>query len=95
MKISPKEFTKIAKLARLEFSETEATSLKGSLDTFVQYLDKLKDLDTQDIEPMMRVDEKVQALREDQVAEGLTSQEALQNAPQASQGHFSIPKVVR
>ena len=95
MNITSEEFKKISHLARLEFSDSEAESMKKSLGDFVGYLDRLKNLNTDDIKPMMRVDESLKKLREDTIKKGLTQDKALKNAPSSSLGHFSIPKIVK
>jgi len=95
MRISSEEFKKISHLARLEFSSEEEESLKASLGDFVGYLDKIKNLNTKNIKPMMRVDENLKELRTDSVKKGLKQKEALKNAPESSLGHFTIPKIVK
>ena len=73
----------------------EEESMKKSLGEFVRYLDKLKALNTENIKPMMRVDENLKELRSDTIVPGLAQKEALKNAPETDQGHFSIPKIVK
>ncbi len=95
MEISKEEFQKIAKLARLNLSEQESEEIRTSMENFVEYLDKLKDIDTEGVEPMMRVDESEKPLRSDVPGETLSAEQAFKNAPSKQSGHFSIPKTVK
>ena len=95
MAITKEQIQGLAKLSRLEFSEEEQEDLIGDLNEIVNYMEKLKELDLENVEPMMRVDESLRPMREDDPKSGLTKEQAFQNAPSINLDHFSIPKTVK
>lgn len=94
MRVEKQEIEKLAKLARLEFSPEEIEKLQGSLGDLVGYLDTLKQLDLDGVEPMTAVDDSPRPLRPDVRADMLPKDKALANAPEVNLEHFSIPKVI-
>jgi aspartyl-tRNA(Asn)/glutamyl-tRNA(Gln) amidotransferase subunit C len=94
MRVEKQEIEKLAKLARLEFSPEEIEKLQGSLGSLVEYLDLLKQMKLDDVEPMTAVDDTPRPLRPDVQAEMLPKEKALANAPEVNLEHFSIPKVI-
>lgn len=94
MHVEKQEILKLAKLARLEFTDAEIENLADSLGSLVEYLDKLKALNLDDVEPMTAVDDAPRALRPDVLGGMLPKDKALANAPEVNLGHFSVPKVI-
>jgi aspartyl-tRNA(Asn)/glutamyl-tRNA(Gln) amidotransferase subunit C len=94
MRVEKQEIEKLAKLARLEFSAEEIEKLQGSLGSLVEYLDTLKQIELDGVEPMTAVDDAARPLRPDVRAEMLPKEKALANAPEVNLEHFSIPKVI-
>ena len=110
MKVTDKDVAYVADLANLELTEQERTAMLRDLNSILDYVDRLNELDTSDVPPMAQVsdrygvDESKQgserfayASRED-VLEGLRKslphQEALANAPDADEDFFKVPKVI-
>lgn len=85
---------KLAQLARLEFSDSEKEELKKDLSKILSYMDKLNEINTDGVEPLVHVSDEVNVLREDVVKETITQQEALKNAPDKNSDYFKIPKVL-
>lgn len=94
MRVEKEEILKMAKLARLEFSEEEIAGMQKSLGQLVEYLDILKQLNLDDVEPMTSVDSAPRPLRPDNIGPMLSKEKALRNAPEVNLEHFSIPKVI-
>lgn len=94
MPITIQDVEKVARLAKLEFSAEEKQKFVQQLGQIVGYVEKLKELDTEDVEPTSQVIELENALREDRAETWLTQDEALTNAPKQKQGYFSVPKVI-
>ena len=86
---------KLALLSRLQFSETERTSIKADLGRMISFVDKLNGLDTSGIEPMLHISKNANVLREDVVMQESTREDALLNAPLAGNGFFKVPKVIK
>jgi len=84
----------IARLANLEFAGEELEVFARQLNSILLYIEKLDELETQNVQPTSHVTEMRQAFREDLVAPSLEVSEALANAPESKDGHFAVPKVI-
>jgi len=89
---------KIAELAHLEITEEEAAIYQPQMEQIVSYVKQLNELDLDGVVPMLggltEEGEKTMALREDEVADSFSQNEALAEAPSAVAGHFQVPKVL-
>lgn len=94
MKISKEDVIKVAELARLEFGEKELGEFTEQLGNILAYIEKLNELDTEDVEPTSHVLDIATPLREDVVEEWLSPAEALENAPEEEDGFFVVPRVI-
>lgn len=98
MPITRTEVEKIAKLANLELTEAEKESLSGQLAAIVEYIDQLNELDTASVKAWQTrgVGEAATsyASRDDVVEQSLGQQKALDQAPDADDGHFLVPRVI-
>jgi aspartyl-tRNA(Asn)/glutamyl-tRNA(Gln) amidotransferase subunit C len=110
MKVTDKDVAYVADLANLELTSEERAEMLRDLNSILEYVDRLKELDTSDVPPMAQVsdrygvDEAKQgsarfsyASRED-IPEGLRKslphEEGLANAPDADEEFFRVPKVI-
>ena len=94
MKINDELVQHIAHLARLEFEGDELNEIKGDMSKIIGFMDKLSELDTEDVEPLIFITDKVNVLREDKPERTLTSEDALRNAPKKDSDYFRISKVL-
>ncbi|MDZ7261839.1 MAG: Asp-tRNA(Asn)/Glu-tRNA(Gln) amidotransferase subunit GatC [candidate division KSB1 bacterium] len=94
MAITLKEVETVARLAKLHFSEEEKEKFTHQLAEIVTYMEKLNELNTDEVEPTSHVLDIKNVFREDKVEPWLTQEEALANAPAKKQGFFSVPKVI-
>lgn len=94
MPVTLKDVEHIAKLARLEFSEEEKQKFTHQLNDILAYVEQLNKLDTSKVEPLSHVIELSNVFRDDAVKPGLTTEEALKNAPAKSEKFFKVPKVI-
>ena len=94
MKISTDEVKYVAKLARLNLSSNEVEAMTTQLDSILNYVDKLKELDTENVTPTTHAIEVQNAFREDEVRESLGQEASLQNAPHQNGEAFVVPKVI-
>jgi aspartyl-tRNA(Asn)/glutamyl-tRNA(Gln) amidotransferase subunit C len=85
---------KIARLSKLEFSEDEERVLAKQLGDIVGYIEKLNELDTENVAPTSHVLNLRNVFRKDEVKQWLTQEEVLENAPVKKNGYFSVPKVI-
>ena len=94
MKINDELVQHIAHLSRLEFEGDELNEIKGDMSKIIGFMDKLSELDTEDVEPLIFMTDKVNVFREDKPERTLTSEDALRNAPKKDSDYFRISKVL-
>ena len=94
MQVNDALIDKLARLAMLEFDETEKEEIKADLEKMIGFVDKLKELDTTGVEPLLHMAGGVNVLREDVPGGMISQQEALQNAPLHNGQSFLVPKVI-
>ncbi|MBI4835254.1 MAG: Asp-tRNA(Asn)/Glu-tRNA(Gln) amidotransferase subunit GatC [Planctomycetes bacterium] len=94
MNINEKLINHIAHLARLEPNLEEKEALRKNLAQILDYIGKLKSIDTDKIEPLIHSIEMNNVLREDKTKPGITREQALSNAPEKEAGFFRVPKII-
>jgi aspartyl-tRNA(Asn)/glutamyl-tRNA(Gln) amidotransferase subunit C len=98
MKISREDVLRVAELAYLELSEAELEKYRAQIDEILEYIDKLNELDTTNVEPMAQVladDQSADAtLREDLVVPCAVAEDVLQHATDSEAPYFRVPKVI-
>ena len=94
MKIDNDTVDKIAHLARLEFDHESKAAMVKDMNNMLGFIDKLNELDTTNVEPLIYMSEETNVLREDDVIHDITQQEALKNAPKHDSDYFKVPKVI-
>lgn len=86
---------KLANLARLHFDETEKEAIKNDLQRMIRFVEKLNELDTTGVAPLLHVSENVNVLREDEIKGSVSRAEGLQNAAIHDEQFFKVPKVIK
>ena len=86
---------KLCRLAMLQFDESEKEEIKSDLQKMIGFVDKLKELDTAGVEPLLHMSPNVNVLREDVVQDMVSREEALKNAPLHDEQFFNVPKVIK
>jgi aspartyl-tRNA(Asn)/glutamyl-tRNA(Gln) amidotransferase subunit C len=94
MAVSKEDVDYIAALARLSFSELEKEAMARDLNSILGYVEKLNELDTKSIAPLINMGERTNVLREDLPAPSISNPDALLNAPDAQDRFFKVPKVI-
>lgn len=84
----------IGKLSRIELTDQQLETFSVQLGSILEYFDKLQELDTENVEPLVRPVEIYNVLAADELAESLSPDEALSNAPQRDGDFFKVPKVI-
>ena len=95
MEINDAMIDKLANLARLKFDETEKVQIKIDLQNMIGMIEKMNELDTTDVAPLLHITNNVNVLREDFVEGSITNEEALQNAANKNVPFFIVPKVIK
>ena len=94
MKITDEVIEHIAHLARLEFEGDKKVTIKEDMERILSFIEKLQELDTENVEPLIFMSDEVNVLREDIAVDSLTQEQALSNAPKKDSDYFRIPKVL-
>ena len=95
MTIDKNEVLRIAKLAKLKLTEREIEIYGKDMNEILDYMEKLNELDTTNVEPLSYPVERETAFREDKVNESIPRNEALKNAPDTDGEFFKVPKVIK
>lgn len=98
MKISREDVLRVAELAYLDLNEAELETYRAQIDEILEYIGKLNELDTANVEPMAQVlsdDQTADAtLREDLVVSCAVAEDVLKQAPDPDAPYFRVPKVI-
>ncbi len=94
MALNPADVARIAHLARIEITDTEAARTLAQLNDIFALIERMRAVDTAGIEPMAHPLGGAQRLREDAVTEPDVREAALRNAPAAREGLFLVPRVI-
>lgn len=95
MEVNDALVDKLAHLSRLQFNETEKAAIKNDLQQMIGFVEKLKELDLEGVEPLLFMSDEVNVLREDEVKGSVSREEALRNAPLHDGQFFKVPKVIK
>jgi aspartyl-tRNA(Asn)/glutamyl-tRNA(Gln) amidotransferase subunit C len=94
MKITREEVEHVARLSRLALEESQIAALTGQMDQLLGYVEKLNELNTEGILPTAHAVPMENAFRADEVTASIGLAKALQNAPQAEESCFVVPKII-
>ena len=94
MKLDTNTINKIAKLARIRLSEDEARDLLKDMNSILDWVEQLNEVNTENIEPLSNISSSILPKREDVSNDANSSDEILENAPDKLEGFFAVPKVV-
>ena len=95
MEVNDALVDKLADLARLHFAEEEKKAIKNDLQSMIRFVEKLNELDTTGVEPLLHVSGNVNVLREDEVKGSVSREEGLKNAALHDGEFFKVPKVIK
>ena len=95
MEVTDTMVENLALLSRLRFSETEKEEIKKDLQKMISFVDKLNEVDTSGVEPLLHMTEALNVYREDVVQGSMLKADALQNAPVHDEHYFKVPKVIK
>ncbi len=93
-KIDQTQVRKISRLSRLELTEAEVEEFTGQLSTILDYVEKMNELDTTNVEPLAHCLPVSNVFRADCVKESLGTEKTLANAPQRDGEFFKVPKIL-
>ena len=94
MKLDTNTINKIAKLARIKLSDEEAKDLLKDMNSILDWVEQLNEVNTDKVEPLTNISSSVLTKRNDEAQDINSSDEVLQNSPDQLEGYFAVPKVV-
>ncbi len=94
MSLTRNDVSWVAHLARIEMNDATIDQMTEQLGRVLDYMEKLNQLDTTDVEPLSHPGVLSNVLREDEPGVSLSPDEALKNAPDRREGFFRVPRVI-
>lgn len=94
MQIGIEQVEHIARLSRLELTDTERVLFGTQLSNILGYVEKLGELDTSSVEPTSHVLDISNVVRDDTTRASLPVAEALKNAPESTDKFYRVPKII-
>jgi aspartyl-tRNA(Asn)/glutamyl-tRNA(Gln) amidotransferase subunit C len=94
MSITAEEIERIAKLAKLEFSQDEKEQFRQEFGKILTYIEKISEVDVEGVEPLASIEGLENVSRNDEMVPSLSAQEALSNAPRHNEVFIKVPKVL-
>jgi len=92
--VTRENIKKISRLARIEVSAEENEALATQVGNIVGWFEKLNEVNTDNVEPLVNVHEMTLDLKKDEIKDGEIAEDVLKNAKDAKYGYFSVPKVI-
>ena len=95
MKVENKLIDDLSRLAKLNFDEKTIEEMKSDFENILGFVDKLSEMDTEGVEPLIYLSDEVNMLRPDKINEKVTQEEALRNAPNKDSDYFKVATVFK
>lgn len=95
VEITNKLVDDLAHLSRLTFNEEEKEAIKSDLKEMISFVEKLNEVDTSDVEPLLHITPHQNILRDDVIEGSITREEALKNVPNTDGEYILVPKVIK
>lgn len=95
MNIDEQLVDRLAELSKLEFDAQGKEGIKKDLQKILNLVQKLEEVNVDGVEPLIYMTDEKNVLRKDVIADTVTKEEALQNAPQRDSDYFKVPKVIK
>ena len=92
MEISKEQIKHLAHLGRLELSEAEIDAMQGDMSKILDFVAQVEKLDLEGVEPLTQMSKSVNVMRQDEVANMISKEDALKNAPDANSDYFRVSK---
>ncbi len=94
MKITDEKIEQLAHLSRLEFDDESKQKIKADLENILVFCEKLNEVDTEGVEPLVYMTDTMNNTRTDIVEQAFSREDILKNAPAKDSDYFRVPKVI-
>ena len=95
MKVSEQMIDNLANLSKLSFTDDEKNEIGNDLEKMIDFVNKLNEINTEGVEPLLHMTDKVNVMRDDDVKYFSTSEELLSQAPHNDGVYVKVPKVIQ
>jgi aspartyl-tRNA(Asn)/glutamyl-tRNA(Gln) amidotransferase subunit C len=95
MKVNDELILKLARLSKLEVSNAELPRLRSDLEKMIVFVEKINELNLDQVEPLLHITEAKNVFREDEISGTLSREDALRNAPGQDGEFFRVPRVFK
>ena len=95
MEVTDELVDKLAHLSRLNVAGADKTRIKEELQQMISFVEKLQEVDTEGVEPLLHMSPATNVLRPDVIEPGCSVDEALMNAAIKDEKYFLVPKVIK
>lgn len=95
MELTKATIDQLASLARLEFNEQDTIQIREDLARMIAFVEKLQELDTTGVDPLLHMTDRQDVLREDELKGSLPRKTAMALAPDGDKQYFYVPKVIK
>jgi aspartyl-tRNA(Asn)/glutamyl-tRNA(Gln) amidotransferase subunit C len=95
MQVTDALIDKLATLSKLNFNAEEKIAIRSDLQRMVSFVEKLQEVNTEGVEPLLHMVNKVNVWREDVPSGDISRETALKNAPVHDEEFFKVPKIIR
>lgn len=95
MEVNDTLIDKLSTLARLRFNDNAKEEIKKDLQRMIVFVEKLNELDTLGVPPLLHMSDSINVLRDDEVRGSITPDETFRNAPRHDGRFFQVPKVIK
>ena len=95
MEVNNKLIQDIAKLSKLKFDSSAEEKMIEDMGKILSFIEKLNEIDTEGVEPLIYMSEEVNVLRKDETNSEVSQKDALRNAPQKDSDYFKVPTVLK
>tara|TARA_Y100001954_G_C15757945_1_gene577426 strand:+ start:501 stop:800 length:300 start_codon:yes stop_codon:yes gene_type:complete len=95
IKVTQELVNSLADLAKLNFNNQESEQIKSDLEKMLEFVNTISQINTDGVEPLVYINEEKSLLRNDEINNELTQNEALKNAPSKDSDYFKVPTVLK
>jgi len=92
--VTKEDIKKVSRLARIEVPEADREELAQKVGGIIAWVEKLNEVNTDNVEPLINVSEAFLRLNKDEITDGNIAEDVLKNSKDAKYGYFAVPKVI-
>ena len=95
MKVDGALIDRLSNLSKLSFNDAEKDKLIVDMGNILELVEKLNEVNTEGVQPLIYMNEDVNVMREDEIKQYITKAEGLKNAPSKDSDYIKVPKVIQ